>query len=204
VIKSVSGSATKQFLQQGKTKFSGFDEDLAKQRMAELHAATSLDDLGKLNSVGLHKLKGPLSDFWSVDVNGRWRIIFKFRDGDAYEVEITDTHRSSWCMYAMDTEIFEFPGGVEVSPVPPGRTLAAELAARGLTANGLALKLRVPANRMSDIVRGRRAISPETALRLGRYFGTSAQFWMNLQANYDLAIARQELGAIVEREVEAA
>jgi addiction module HigA family antidote len=57
---------------------------------------------------------------------------------------------------------------------------------------------------LSEIVRGHRAISPETALRLGRLFGTSAQFWMNLQANYDLAVARQELGAIIEREVEAA
>ena len=93
MIKSVSGSATMQFLRQGKSKFSGLDEDLAKQRIAELHAAASLADLGKLNSVGLHKLKGPLSDFWSIDVNRRWRIIFKFRDGDAYEVEITDTHR---------------------------------------------------------------------------------------------------------------
>jgi toxin HigB-1 len=94
VIKSVSGSATVQFLRQGKSKISGLDEDLAKQRIAELHAATSLDDLGKLNSVGLHKLKGPLREFWSIDVNAKWRIIFKFRDGDAYEVEVTDkTHR---------------------------------------------------------------------------------------------------------------
>jgi antitoxin HigA-1 len=101
-------------------------------------------------------------------------------------------------------ETFEFPGGMDVPPVHPGRTLAAELAARGLTPNALALKLRVPANRISEIVRGYRAISPETALRLGCYFGTSAQFWTNLQANYDLAVARQEFGAIIEREVEAA
>jgi addiction module HigA family antidote len=101
-------------------------------------------------------------------------------------------------------EIFEFSGGIEVPPVHPGRTLAAELAARELTANALALKLRVPANRITEIVRGYRAISPETALRLGRYFGTSAQFWMHLQANYDLAVARQELGATIEHEVEAA
>jgi addiction module HigA family antidote len=101
-------------------------------------------------------------------------------------------------------EIFEFPGRTDVPPVHPGRTLAAELAARGLTANALALKLRVPASRISEIVRGYRAISPETALRLGRYLGTSAQFWTNLQANYDLAIARQEFGATIEHEVEAA
>jgi addiction module HigA family antidote len=104
----------------------------------------------------------------------------------------------------MNNEIFEYPGGVSLPPVHPGRTLAAELAARELTANALALKLRVPANRLSDIVRGHRAISAETALRLGRYFGTGAEFWMNLQANYDLALARQEFGATIDREVEAA
>jgi toxin HigB-1 len=93
VIKSVSGSATTQFLRLGRSRFSGLDEDIARQRIAELHAATSLNDLGKLNSVGLHKLNGPLKEFWSIDVNDRWRIIFKFRDGDAYEVKITDTHR---------------------------------------------------------------------------------------------------------------
>jgi proteic killer suppression protein len=60
--------------------------------LAELHAAFSLESLGKLNSVGLHKLKGSLWHFWSIDINGPWRIIFKFRDGDAYEVEIVDTH----------------------------------------------------------------------------------------------------------------
>ena len=104
----------------------------------------------------------------------------------------------------MKNKIFKYPGGLELAPVHPGRTVAAELAVRGLTANALALKLRVPANRLSDIVRGHRAISPETALRLGRHFGTGAAFWMNLQANYDLALARQELGATIDREVEAA
>jgi addiction module HigA family antidote len=104
----------------------------------------------------------------------------------------------------MKNEIFEYPAGIPLSPVHPGRTLAAELAARNMSANALALKLRVPSNRLSDIVRGQRAISAETALRLGRYFGTGAEFWMNLQANYDLARARQEFGAVVEREVEAA
>jgi proteic killer suppression protein len=94
MIKSLSGAATRQFVQENKSKFSGLDEGLAKQRIAELHAATSLNDLGKLNSVGLHRRKGPLREFWSIDVNAKWQIIFKFRDGDAYEVEVTDkTHR---------------------------------------------------------------------------------------------------------------
>jgi addiction module HigA family antidote len=102
----------------------------------------------------------------------------------------------------MKREIFEYPGGLVLPPTHPGRTLAAELAARGLSANALALKLRVPGNRIADIVRGRRAISSETALRLGRYFGTGAQFWMNLQVNYDLALAGLEHGAAIESEVE--
>jgi antitoxin HigA-1 len=99
-------------------------------------------------------------------------------------------------------EIFELSGGTKVPPVHPGKTLQRELKARGLSANALALKLRVPANRLTEIIRGHRAISPETALRLGYCFGTSAQFWLNLQASYDLAVARRELAAKLEREVE--
>ena len=67
-------------------------QQLALRRLAQLDAAPSLSALGNLNSVGLHKLKGNLRTFWSIDVNGRWRILFKFKDGDAYEVHITDTH----------------------------------------------------------------------------------------------------------------
>lgn len=87
------GSRTRQFLLRGKSRFSGLDEDLARQRLAELNAATRLEDLGALRSVGLHKLKGNLGDFWSIDVNGPWRILFRFEDGDAHEVHIHDPHR---------------------------------------------------------------------------------------------------------------
>jgi proteic killer suppression protein len=92
MIRSILGSATRRFVEQEKSRFSGLDVDLARQRLAELHAAPSLDALGRLNSVGLHKLKGNLRSFWSIDVNGPWRILFKFRNGDAYEVHIADTH----------------------------------------------------------------------------------------------------------------
>jgi addiction module HigA family antidote len=103
-----------------------------------------------------------------------------------------------------DNEIFEYPRGLILPPVHPGRTLARELETRGLTANAVALKLRVPANRLSEIMRGQRAISAETALRLGRFFGTGAAFWMNLQSHYDLARAEQAMGEIITREVETA
>lgn len=102
-------------------------------------------------------------------------------------------------------EIFEVPvGGFRFGPIHPGRTLAAELEARELSAHALALKLRVPANRISEIVSGKRGVSAETALRLGRYFGTSAAFWMNLQTKYDLEIAERDLGERIRAEVEAA
>lgn len=87
-------------------------------------------------------------------------------------------------------------------PVHPGRILAREITARKLSANALALRLRVPANRISEIVGGWRAISAETPLRLGRYLGTGAELWSRLQADYDLALAERELGEAVRREVE--
>jgi toxin HigB-1 len=92
VIKTVKGAATRQFMTTGKSKFSGLDAELAWRRLAELNAATSLADLSQLNSVGLHKLKGDLKGYWSIDVNGPWRILFKFGNGDAFEVHIHDPH----------------------------------------------------------------------------------------------------------------
>jgi addiction module HigA family antidote len=89
-------------------------------------------------------------------------------------------------------------------PIHPGRILRRELRARELSANALARALRVPSGRIVDILNGKRAISAETALRLGRYFGNDPQFWVNLQAQYDLAVAMRDVGSIVAREVETA
>ena len=91
-----------------------------------------------------------------------------------------------------------------MTPVHPGRVLRRELATRGLSANKLALALRVPSGRVTSILNGQRAISADTALRLARYFGNSARFWMNLQMRFDLAMAERELGERIEAEVEHA
>ena len=87
-------------------------------------------------------------------------------------------------------------------PVHPGRILKHELEEAGLSANAAALALRIPANRLTEIINGKRAISADTALRLGRFFGTSAQMWMNLQSQYELQTAQDALAAKIEREVE--
>jgi antitoxin HigA-1 len=88
-----------------------------------------------------------------------------------------------------------------IAPVHPGETLREDfLKPLGLSANRLALELRVPATRVNDLARGRRAVTADTALRLARYFGTSAEFWMNLQSNYELELAQDASGAeIAER-----
>lgn len=88
-----------------------------------------------------------------------------------------------------------------LSPIHPGEMLRDELEERGLSMNHLARELRVPMNRVSAIVNGKRAITADTALRLARFFGTGAQMWMNLQADYDLEVASREVGQQIEREV---
>ena len=85
--------------------------------------------------------------------------------------------------------------------IHPGRILRREMAERGLSANALALALRTPSGRITDILNGKRGVSPETALRLGRYFGNSARFWLNLQTAFELARAESEIGSRIAAEV---
>lgn len=90
----------------------------------------------------------------------------------------------------------------KLSPITPGEILLEEFVKPlGMNAHQLALELHVPANRITAIIDGERAISADTALRLARYFGVSAEFWINLQARYDLKRAQAELAAQIEREV---
>lgn len=91
----------------------------------------------------------------------------------------------------------------KMRPIHPGEVLREEfLDPLGMTAHALAQALRVPAPRVNHLVRERRRVTPDTALRLARYFDTSPQFWLNLQASYDLKIVLREAGKRIEREVE--
>src|SRR5512140_1803009 len=90
----------------------------------------------------------------------------------------------------------------KMRPVHPGEILREEyLVPMGMSVHALSQALRVPATRLHEIVKERRSISPDTALRLARYFGTDAQSWLNLQMSYDLKIAEAELKERIEREV---
>jgi addiction module HigA family antidote len=83
--------------------------------------------------------------------------------------------------------------------VHPGEILAEELEEQATTPTELARQLKVPANRITQIAQGKRSITGDTALRLGHWFGTSAQFWLNLQSAYDIRIASQEAGKEIAR-----
>lgn len=83
--------------------------------------------------------------------------------------------------------------------IHPGEFLADELHELGMSAAELARLLQVPANRISQILSGKRGITADTALRLGRYFGTGPAIWLNLQQAYDLDVARQQAGSDIER-----
>lgn len=88
-------------------------------------------------------------------------------------------------------------------PIHPGEILRADfMEPLGLSMNRLALDLRVPVTRVAEIVHERRGITPDTALRLARYFNTSAGFWMNLQTAYDLEVAEDHLARTIEKEIQ--
>jgi toxin HigB-1 len=92
VIASFANRATERFAVDGKSKFSGMDVAKALARLQVLHAAKSLEDIPQLKSVGLHALSGDRQGQWAMTINGPWRLVFRFADGDAHDVEIVDYH----------------------------------------------------------------------------------------------------------------
>jgi len=89
-----------------------------------------------------------------------------------------------------------------LKPIHPGEVLKTVFEDAGVSANAVALALRIPANRLTEIINGNRSLTADTALRLARYFGTSAQMWMNLQAKFDLESAQDALASRIETEVQ--
>lgn len=85
------------------------------------------------------------------------------------------------------------------TPIHPGEHLAEELKELGITAAELARQIDVPANRVTGIINGQRSVTADTALRLGHWFGSSPEFWLNLQTLYELRLAREEVGNRVEK-----
>lgn len=92
MIRSWNNAATRRFAESGKGRWPGLDVQRAALRLNQLDAAHALDDLGRLRSIGLHKLGRNRAGFWAVTINGPWRLVFRFHAGDAFDVEIVDYH----------------------------------------------------------------------------------------------------------------
>jgi proteic killer suppression protein len=92
MIMTWKNAATQRFARDGKGRFGGLDREKAKARLQLLDAMASIQEIPSLASVGLHKLKGARRTQWAMTINGPWRLVFEFRDGDAYDVEIVDYH----------------------------------------------------------------------------------------------------------------
>jgi addiction module HigA family antidote len=152
--------------------------------------AASLLDLAAIHSNRLETLIADRKGQHSIRINQQWRICFVWTASGAENVEIVDYH---WERKTMASK--------KLTPVHPGEILLEEMEERRVTINSLARALRVPVSRIDEIVKSRRAVTAETALRLARYFGTSAQLWLNLQTGYDLAVAQDKLAGTIEREV---
>jgi proteic killer suppression protein len=92
VIRNWKNTATRRFAEEDKGKFPGLDREKAKARLQLLDAMQSLGEVPSLASVRLHKLKGSRKRQWAMTINGPWRVVFEFTDGDAFDVEIADYH----------------------------------------------------------------------------------------------------------------
>lgn len=94
MIRSWKDAATRKLYEgESPRRFRGLDAERTRNRLATLNAARSLDELGRLNSIGLHKLTGDRRGQWAMTVSGPWRVCFRFARGDAYDVEIVDYHK---------------------------------------------------------------------------------------------------------------
>jgi proteic killer suppression protein len=164
--------------------FSGIERP-ARLKLDRLDAATALSDLAHLPGNRFEALKGDRKGQYSIRINDQWRICFEWPDGSPgpTNVEIVDYHLEK---------------AMAVIAIHPGEHLAEELKTLGMSAAELARKIDVPTNRVTQILNGERSITGDTALRLAHFFGTSPEFWLNLQNLYELRLAQQKAGKAIK------
>lgn len=190
MIRSFHGRAAERlFDDQDVPRFRSF-ERAARRKLLLLHRAVSLQDLRVPPGNRLEDLKGDRQGQHSIRINDQWRICFVWRDGDAFDLRSPITTEGAH----MVTRRLE--------PIHPGEILEEDfMRPLGLSANAIAKRIDVPVTRISEMVRGRRGVTADTALRLARFFGTSPELWLGLQAEYDLRVARREIGDSVESRI---
>jgi len=156
---------------------------LALDRLAACH---TFADLRALQSRRLETLIGEGGWHYAIPINEQWRLCFEWPETSPGPTNV---------------ELVESESGGHVAPVAihPGQHLAEELRALNMSAAELARHIRVPTNRVTAILNGQRGITADSALRLAHFFGTSAEFWVNLQSLHDLHVAEAKSGTIIEQ-----
>jgi addiction module HigA family antidote len=152
--------------------------------LAALDAASTLEALNQ-PTLRLHMLKGDLKGFWAVTVRANWRIIFRFEDGSAFDVDFVDYHQE--CIMPMK------------NPPHPGELLKDNVDELGLSVAEAAKGLGVTRQQLYNVINGKSAITPEMAVRLEKALGGTADLWLRMQVNYDLAQVRRNDRAIKVR-----
>jgi addiction module HigA family antidote len=146
-----------------------------RRKLDQIDAVTRLDDLKVPPGNRLHALGADLRGFHAVRVNDQYRIVFRFEGGDAFDVLCTDYH---WGIAMLPTHR---------PPTHPGEMLLKEfLEPLGVSQAEAATRMSIPFQRLNGIVKGRRAVSADTALLLDALTGWDAQIWLTLQAKWDL------------------
>jgi addiction module HigA family antidote len=156
---------------------------LTLDRLAAVH---TLEDLRALQSHRLEPLTGDCRGPYGIRINDEWRICFEWSETSPGPTNV---------------ELVDSASGDHMAPIAihPGEHLAEELRASGMSASELARRIKVPTNRVTGILNGQRGITGDTALRLAHFFGTSAEFWVNLQSLHDLQVAEAKTGKIIEQ-----
>jgi addiction module HigA family antidote len=159
-------------------------EQAAMRKLMLLNAATTLADLAGVPGNALEALKGSLKGWHSIRINRQWRVIFRWFNDGPHRVKITDYHLGDRRSMIPKHRIPPHPGEILLEEfLVPSRMTQAQLAG----------KMRVPLQRVNEVVNGKRGITAETALLLSTVWDVSPEMWLNLQATYDLAIARQKM-----------
>lgn len=164
---------------------------VAARKLVQLDAAQTLEFLRSPPGNRLKALKGDRAGQYSIRVNDQFRLCFRWTEADPEDVEIVDYH---------EPRVIMFKNGMR--PVHPGEILREDyMIPLNMSANTLAKALNVPAPRILSIVRERRGVNAEIAMRLARYFGGDARSWMNLQAAYDLRLEEIQSAKRIEQEI---
>ena len=180
----------------------------ARAKLLAIDAAKQLDDLRIPPGNRLEALHSDRRGQYSIRINDQWRICFEWREDAAWNVEVVDYQRDEIMNIKREdvdagrVDFAEVITGKKLPPIHPGEILRDEfLEPMKISVYALAQAIKVPRSRVNDIVLGRRGITADTAFRLARYFGTTPELWINLQARYDLDVANRTLRHRIEREV---